>query len=157
MSSVSPQQLTQRLFVAIPMAFAMGIGVSAWDGRTLCLSAPLAPNRNDKGTGFAGSLATLATLAGWALATLLAEKLAGPCQVAIFESELRYLRPVTGDFTARCTVPDEVACERLSTTLRTRGRGRVALTVEVLQGDEVKVNFHGRYAVWKADQRQAED
>ncbi|WP_225073093.1 YiiD C-terminal domain-containing protein [Desulfuromonas sp. CSMB_57] len=157
MSSLLLQSLTERLFAAIPMARVMGVEVVAWDGRALLLGAPLAPNHNDKGTGFAGSLATLATLAGWALATLLAEKLAGPCQVAIFESELRYLRPVTGDFTARCTVPDEVACERLSTTLRARGRGRVALTVEVLQGDEVKVNFRGRYAVWKADQRQAED
>jgi thioesterase domain-containing protein len=150
MSSVSPQQLTQRLFVAIPMALAMGIGVSAWDGRTLCLTAPLAPNRNDKGTGFAGSLATLATLAGWALATLLAEELVGPCRVAVFESELRYLRPVTGDFTACCTVPETAERAAFATTLRERGRARLALTAEVQQGDAVKVRFRGRYAVSKA-------
>jgi thioesterase domain-containing protein len=97
-----------------------------------------------------GSLATLATLAGWALATLLAEELVGPCRVAVFESELRYLRPVTGDFTACCTVPETAERAAFATTLRERGRARLALTAEVQQGDAVKVRFRGRYAVSKA-------
>ena len=53
----------------IPLARAMALTVAGYDGATLALAAPLAPNGNDKGCAFGGSLASLMTLAGWAWST----------------------------------------------------------------------------------------
>ena len=53
----------------MPLLAFMGVEVEACDGHSLTLQAPLAPNRNDKGTAFAGSLASLSTVTGWALLT----------------------------------------------------------------------------------------
>ena len=48
----------------------MQIDQLEYSGHAITLSAPLAPNINDKGTAFAGSTAGLATLTGWCLITL---------------------------------------------------------------------------------------
>src|SRR5690606_6825838 len=62
--------LERELLAEIPLARAMQLSVAAYDGATLALAAPLAPNGNDKGCAFGGSLASLMTLAGWGLAHL---------------------------------------------------------------------------------------
>jgi thioesterase domain-containing protein len=145
----SAQHLNQRFSRQIPMARQMGLRITAWDGRTLRMDAPLAPNLNDKGTGFAGSLATLATLAGWAVATLLAEEVVGgPCEVAVFKSEIRYLAPVTGDFYVLVPVPAEEITQAFGLELQERSRAKLALTAAIYQDGEEKVRYRGRYAVW---------
>ena len=53
--------LSRYMATHLPLAMAMRITVETWDGRQLCLVAPLASNCNDKGTAFGGSLVTLAT------------------------------------------------------------------------------------------------
>lgn len=142
------QQLNQRFFRQIPMARLMGLRITAWDGRNLRMDAPLAPNLNDKGTGFAGSLATLVTFAGWAAATLLAEKAVGTdCEAAVFESEIRYLIPVTGDFYALVPVPAPEVVQAFETALAERGRAKLALTSAIFQDGREKVRYRGRYAV----------
>lgn len=55
--------------LAMPPVAALGLHVSAFDGRSLRLSAPLSRNVNDKGCAFGGSMSSLMTLAGWALVT----------------------------------------------------------------------------------------
>ncbi|MCP5302917.1 MAG: YiiD C-terminal domain-containing protein [Pseudomonadales bacterium] len=45
----------------------MGMTVAEYDGNRLSLAFPLAPNINDKGTGFAGSLNAATTYCAWSL------------------------------------------------------------------------------------------
>ncbi|APG42935.1 MAG: YiiD C-terminal domain-containing protein [Syntrophotalea acetylenica] len=143
-----PRQMNERFWLQIPVTRHMGLRITAWDGRTLRMDAPLAPNLNDKGTGFAGSLATLVTFAGWALATLLAEDAAScPCEVAVFESDMQYIAPVTGDFYALVPVPDEDGRCSFERSLLQRGRARIALTASIFQEGEEKVRYRGKYAV----------
>ena len=142
------QQLNQRFSSQIPMVRQMGLRITAWDERSLRMDAPLAPNLNDKGTGFAGSLATLATFAGWAVATLLAEKVVGtPCEAAVFESEISYRAPVTGDFYALVPVPATEDIQAFEASLRERGRARLTLATTIFQDGVEKVRYRGRYAV----------
>src|SRR5690606_33240492 len=54
------------LHAKIPLARAMGVRVERCDSEGLVLTAPLEPNHNHLGTAFGGSLAALATLAGYA-------------------------------------------------------------------------------------------
>ncbi len=142
------QQLNQRFSRQIPMVRHMGFRITAWDGNNLRMDAPLAPNLNDKGTGFAGSLATLATFSGWAVATLLAEKVVEQdWEALVFESEIRYLAPVTGDFYAMVSVPEEDVTHAFLAALEQRGRAKLVLNVNILQDGEEKVRYRGRYAV----------
>ena len=64
------QALLRKIRGEIPLTQAMQLEVSAWDGKTLVLSVPLAANINDKGTAFAGSITALGSITGWAALTL---------------------------------------------------------------------------------------
>jgi thioesterase domain-containing protein len=141
------RRLNRRFREQIPLAGQIGLEITGYDGRNLVMAAPLTPNRNDKGTGFAGSIATLATLAGWALITLWVEERLGLADVAVFHSEITYRRPITGDFFARCRLPDEERLESLLASLNSKGRGRLELSVVVCQGETEAVFFRGAYAV----------
>ncbi len=57
---------------AIPLTAHLDFQFTDFNGEQLTPTAPLGPNHNDKGTFFAGSQATLLTLAGWACTTLMA-------------------------------------------------------------------------------------
>ena len=48
----------------IPITAHMGVEVVHYDRHNLELAAPLAPNENDKGTGFGGSRSSLLTPRG---------------------------------------------------------------------------------------------
>ncbi|MEZ4600667.1 MAG: YiiD C-terminal domain-containing protein [Syntrophotaleaceae bacterium] len=140
-------QLNQRILEQIPLTGGIGLEIASYDGRELIMTAPLAPNRNDKGTGFAGSIAALATLAGWALVTLGVEERRGPAEVAICRSEIDYLRPITADFCARCRLPEEEALQDLLADLDQKGRGRLKVAVVVEQKQTQAVIFSGTYVV----------
>ena len=47
--------LADRVRAAIPLTTHLDFRFTAFDGERLTLTAPLAPNHNDKGTFFAGS------------------------------------------------------------------------------------------------------
>ncbi len=141
------RELNERFRRQIPLTDHLGLTISSWDGSALRMEAPLAANRNDKGTGFAGSIASLATLAGWALLTLAVEERCGAAEVAVYRSEISYRRPIDGDFHALCRLPKEAELTVFWNTLQQTGKGRLELAVTVGQGDEERVRFHGAYAV----------
>ena len=95
---VDTLSLERHILATIPLARAMELKVAEFDGNRLALAAPLAPNVNDKGCAFGGSLGSLLTLAGWGLIVLhLGER---ECDVYVQDSQMRYLAPVWQDFDA---------------------------------------------------------
>lgn len=138
------QQLEQTLHREIPLTRAMGVTVVRLDARGLVLGAPLAPNLNHKRTAFGGSLATLATLAGWGLVQVLLRDQA-PVTVVIQDSAVDYRHPVTADFEALASWPAAADRTRFLATLVRNGRARIALDVQIRAGDQVAVQFHGRF------------
>jgi len=102
----------------------MGVSASAYDGSSLTLSAPLAPNVNDKGCAFGGSLVSLMTLAGWALVKLALERQGKSCDIYVQDSDVRYLAPVWDDFTAVARLVDRESFASVFETLAARGRAR---------------------------------
>ncbi len=141
------RELNERFRSQIPLTVHLGLEISAWNGSVLRMDAPLEANLNDKGTGFAGSIASLATFAGWALITLAVEERCGAVEVAVYRSNISYRRPVDGDFYALCQLPKEAELADFWQTLEQTGKSRLELTVTVLQGDEERVRFQGAYAV----------
>lgn len=151
------RELQEVLYSEIPITAAIGITVAGYDGQTLTLAAPLRQNRNHKSTAFAGSLNALVTLAGWGLIWLLLKERGMTATIVIQESMSRYLRPVRADFTARCHKPDEARLGAFETTLRRRGKARLELRVEVLDGEHVALDFTGRYVVQVRQHTQQHD
>src|SRR3569833_4391775 len=90
----------RELLAEIPLARAMHLRVANYAPDALALAAPLAPNVNDKGCAFGGSLASLMTPAGWALVELELQRRGEDCDVFVGDSHVRYLEPVRGDFRA---------------------------------------------------------
>ncbi len=129
----------------IAPARALGIRVEATD--PLTIGAPLETNLNDKGTGFAGSLFSVAALAGWALVTrwCAAERL--DAEVVLQSSTARFLAPARADFRALAHEPPAAQREKLRRMLARGGRGRAEVAVDVKCHEALVMSFAGTYAV----------
>lgn len=144
------QALLAEMQRQMPLLAFMQLEVAAFDGRELTLRAPLDPNRNDKGTAFAGAIASLSTVTGWALLTLWSRTEAEPCQVAVYHSEMRYRYPIEAGFSATATLPGEAAMAHLREQLATRGKGRVDVQITVASDGREAVSQSAGYALWHA-------
>ena len=140
--------LRAKLRRDMPITKALGLRVVGHESGGLVLSSPLEPNINHKGTAFAGSLNAAATLAGWGTIWLALREHGLRSHVVIQDSTVHYLRPVTGDFTARCTPPSGHAVERLVKAVAGKGRGRIELDVTIADPSGDAVRFHGRYVAF---------
>jgi thioesterase domain-containing protein len=120
-------EITAFVHARIPSTAGLAARVEHYDGASLRLAAPLAPNVNHRGTAFGGSLSALAILSGWLLLHLKLREGGLSARLVIQRSATDYDAPVDGDFTATATLPAAGAWERF---LRTLGRHRRArLTV----------------------------
>lgn len=144
-TSQHPDLFLIWLKTQIPLLNHMGLGDLEYDGNKLRLPAALAPNINDKGTGFGGSLATLATISGWCLVTLLLKDQMLDCDVMIRDCDMRYLAPVTSDFHAEVAVPVTDEVEGFLAHLQAKGKARLALEVSVIQDGVTALTMQGNY------------
>ena len=143
------RKLEAVLHHEIPLSRQMGLTVDRYDGERLSLCAPLAPNVNHKATAFAGSLTAVATLTGWGATWLLLRERDMGGVIVIQESTTRYLLPISGDFVATCRLPSSRVAERFLAGLRRRGKARLPLSVEILDGaGRVAVAFSGQYVAF---------
>jgi thioesterase domain-containing protein len=132
----------QELFYSkIPITRAMGVRVEGYDGERLVLSAPLEANVNHLGTGFGGSLNTLAVLSGYGLLWL--ELQDTECHIVIRKSSVSYERPVRGDIHAVCVRPSEEALAEFKQTFQQKGRARIKLFATIEDQGVVAVRFEG--------------
>jgi thioesterase domain-containing protein len=140
-SSKAVAALERELLEGIPLARAMALRVEAWDGTMLGLAAPLAPNVNDKGCAFGGSLASLMTLAGWGLLHLALGARGIVADIYVQDSTLRYLAPVWQDFRAiaRMAAPDGLDDFVATFEARGKARARLRCTVPLADGSDAAV------------------
>ncbi|MBD8872145.1 YiiD C-terminal domain-containing protein [Rhodanobacter sp. DHB23] len=119
----------------IPLARAMELELLAHDEDRLALRAPLAPNVNDKGCAFGGSLVSLMTLTGWGLAELALRARGHHCDVFVGESTVRYLQPVWADFHAEARLAAGADWASFFDTLQARGKARIEVACSVPGAD----------------------
>lgn len=136
------------LHTQIPITRAMGVRVESWNTGQLVLTAPLEINHNHLGTAFGGSLAALATLAGYAYLWLeLGDRAA---HVVIAESALSYRRPVRGELRAVCRRPEGDALSAFKATFAETGKARIRLDAIIEDADgSVAVEFSGAFVARK--------
>lgn len=123
--------LARTLLDDIPMARAMDLSVAAYTGAVLTLAAPLAPNINDKGCAFGGSLNSLMTLAGWGLIKLAADERGIAGEIYVKDSTIRYLAPVWQDFSAIAQLAEGESFAKFFDALATRGKARLGVRCSV--------------------------
>jgi len=145
---VEAQAFVLQMRAQMPLLNFMQVEATHWDGQVLTLSAPLEPNRNDKNTAFAGSIASLSTVTGWALLMLWCQREFGPCQVAVYHAELRYRHPITDVFKASAHLPNEAALEQLRKRMASHGKGRIDVQLIVHSGEQEAVTQTAGYAIW---------
>ena len=138
--------LTDTLTRQIPLGAAMELAITRLDAAGIELSVPLAPNVNDKGTAFGGSMMSLMTLAGWSLPRLALRRAGLKAELVIGRCEVRFLSPVTSDFRAVCAWPSDADVSVFLDGVRTRGKGRLELAPEIVAGDTVAARLQARYA-----------
>ncbi|MGB1173535.1 MAG: YiiD C-terminal domain-containing protein [Marinobacterium sp.] len=142
---MSDQAFLSWLHQAIPLTEAMQIDEIEYSGGLLRLGAPLEPNLNDKGTGFAGSIASIATLSGWCLLTLWLRDRGIDADVMIAKSEQRYLAPVTGRLEAIASLPDDDVVEQFWQRFQEKQRARLPISVAI-GNEKVLFELQGDYA-----------
>lgn len=144
------KELTTRIQSDITLSQAMGVEVLSLDSSHVKLFAPLAQNKNHQGTAFGGSINALATLACWSVVTLTAEELKVKMDYTVIQdSSIKYLKPITGDFTAEARWASDRERTEFLETLRKKGLARAKLTAPVLihGSNEVCAILTGRFVV----------
>jgi thioesterase domain-containing protein len=141
------EELRALLYKEIPITQHFHLAVGAYTERLLRLDAPLAENVNHAGTAFGGSLSAMLTLAGWSMVWFLLQEYHLQGEIIIQDSSCKYIHPVKCDFSACCYRPDSSELDRFDKMLRTRGRGRLELKADIVEGERVAVSFIGRYVV----------
>lgn len=131
------QHLIQFIRDKIPLAHAMDLQLAHCDDDMLSLQVPLAPNVNDKGCAFGGSLVSLMTLSGWALVEMALRRYGHDCDVFVAESSVHYLSPLWQDFRSEARLAANAAWATFFNTLTARGRARIEVAC-VVPGDDGK-------------------
>jgi thioesterase domain-containing protein len=139
-------KLERMLHSEIPITHAMGIRVTAYDGTSLKLAAPIAPNTNDKSTAFGGSLYSLAVLCGWGILHLKLAEAGLHKHIVIHKSSILYLQPVDQEMQAECIL-DDASFKHLLHTLEKHDRARLSLDVVITSDGQHAVEFSGQYVV----------
>jgi thioesterase domain-containing protein len=134
----------------IPITTAMGIKVVIASPERVLLECPLEQNRNHRGTGFGGSIASIATLAGWAWIWVMMRERTSPPNIVIAKSSIEYDQPVDAAFSAELRPPSDAQIKTFIESFDRRGSARIELKVDVLcRGDEAAL-FTGTYVVVKS-------
>ena len=134
--------LTRKIRGAIPLSEAMAFSIDRLSLDEIRVSAPLPPNINIHGTGFAGSIYSVAVLTGWALCTHIIDDLGLDAELVVAGAEISYRVPVTTDLECSCSTTAEQRDE-FRQQFETRGKGRLTLDINV--GDAPAARLSARF------------
>lgn len=138
-------QFLEKVKTDIPLVSHMGLERIVFADGVIRFNVSLAPNLNDKGTGFGGAISGLCTLAGWVLTTLLLKAEGLERSAVVKTGTIDFFAPVTSDFSVHCYCPEPDGEEILISKVRKKGRGRLPIVAEIFQGETLAVRYRGDY------------
>lgn len=142
-------QFLQHIKGHIPLVNHMGLNRICFEQNVVEFHIDLAPNLNDKGTGFGGSISAFCTLAGWALTTLILIDHDLERSAVVKSGTIDFFAPVTTDFVVRCYSPESSRPELLVNRVREKGRGKLPIVAEIWQGETLAVRYSGDYVAFE--------
>ena len=134
----------------IPLLDAMQLSLLDYRDLELTMEAPLAPNINNKGTAFGGSIASIGLFGGWAVATLaFMDRGIDNSEIVVYRHEITFERPARGHLEVRVRMnPDEFAACLDRLRAGSDQRLRFNIEVELLHDDQRCATMSGVYVVW---------
>lgn len=138
-------ELQDYLYAQIPISMAFQVVVQELAANKVILRAPIKPNINHKKTVFGGSLHNVATLSCWSLLFTKLQHFDMPVEIVLARSDIKYLAPVTADFSSECNIEDISNFQHLETMLTKKGKGRIRLNAKIYQGDQLAVDYCGEF------------
>ncbi len=139
---------------AIPITRAMGVRVVAHPSG-FAVEAPVALNYNHLHTAFGGSIAAVATLAGYVF--LWFELHDANAHVLIRDSAIRYMRPVRETITAVCAPVASNIVGEFRRAIAERRKARLHLRVRVEDGGEAAAEFEATFVALRAASASTRD
>ena len=134
----------------IPLLTAMHLSFVNFDDLALTMEAPLAPNINNKGTAFGGSIASICLFGGWAVSTLaFVDNDIHNTEIVVFKNEMTFERPARGQLTVNAWIKPADFRECLA-RLKEKDPGRIRLDIHVdlFHEDKRCATMQGLYVVW---------
>jgi thioesterase domain-containing protein len=122
--------LQQKIRRAIPLSEAMQFSIRDLSLDAIRVTAPLEPNINIHGTGFAGSIYSLGVLTGWTLCTHIMDELGIEAELVVARAEIRYRAPVNGELECSCAC-SSAQRKSFQQGVATVGKGKLVLDVEI--------------------------
>lgn len=138
------KELTERIHRDIPLTQYLDFSYQQFDGNRLVLNVPLAANKNDKQTMFAGSIVSLCTLGGWSLTTLLAEQFVQSVDVLAVKGDIHYKLPTMEDATLVVTANADMLTN-MPSSFKKKSRARMSVVAELIASNGVCAVFEGDY------------
>ena len=145
-----PQSEISRLeaiLAAMPPVVAMQVRIVEASASRVVLAAPLAANVNDKGCAFGGSMGSLMTLAGWALAWINLAEAGHEPDLYIASSDVRFLSPVTDELRATAVFTDAMDWPVTLASLEGGAKPRIQVEASIASdhGDSAAAVMRARY------------
>lgn len=140
-------KLSEFVQTYLPTAVHMQIAVDAYDGKSLRLTAPLAPSVNDKQTAFGGSIYVVAVMACWGMVYLRCVEYGIDPDIVVAKGEIEYSAPVNGDIVAQSVAAEEADWTQFFADFEDRGKAKIPLCSEVIINGGVAASFKGLYAL----------
>lgn len=142
------EKLKEKLYSEIPLTKYMQINPELLDEEFLITTAPIEPNINDKGTGFAGSLSTLVTISAWCACFLESKKLGHEkAMIAVIKSDTAYRAPVTKNLFCKTKLPTKEQIETLIKKLEEKGSASLRIKSQIIEDEKVCVDYEGVYVI----------
>ena len=148
-------EITSYLHEHIPLTSHLGAVVESYDGTTVCLWAPLAPNLNHRNTAFGGSISALGILSGWTLIFLKLRETGIRNRLVIQKSSFDFKDPIDNDFNATCTLPDLKTWEKFIQTLTRHGRARITVRSRIENSSGIGGTHTGVYVAIKLEEGES--
>ena len=128
----------------------MQLSFVRFDDLTLAMEAPLAPNINNKGTAFGGSIASICLFGGWAVSTLaFINNDIHNTEIVVFKNEMTFERPARGLLRVIAWIePDEFEACLARLKAGDRSRIRLNIHVDLFHDEDRCATMHGLYVVW---------
>lgn len=141
------QALNQTIHDKIQITELMGITVTAYTGRELTIEAPIATNKNDKNTAFAGSIYSTAVLCGWALISQALSDTGIEARVMVINANITYKKAITGDLCFTSKLPSPSVWTMFINDLNQKKKNTLSMTVVMCVDGELYVSLVADYFV----------
>jgi thioesterase domain-containing protein len=138
--------LQQKIRRSIPLSETMQFEIEQLSSHSITVMAPLAPNINIHGTGFAGSIYSLGILTGWALTTHIMSLTGMQASLVVARAEIKYRSPVTADIKCFASV-SESASKEFYDNFKAGSNSPLQLCIDI--GEEKNAQLTARFVAIK--------